>query len=765
MSAASAGDVPRVGFKRHIRAEVSASEGAYLFSEHNTTVLQGAEVESVVSLLDGTRDVAAVLASVPVGVTRERAAGVLAKLSAAGLISLRTGPGTGESSAAAYWEAAGLDGGSAEVQTARSTVRLIGLDGVCGAAAESALRDAGLLVHTDGGVGDADLTVVLCADYLDPAFAAINAEQRAAGRPWLPAKIVGTRLWIGPVFDPAGRGCWHCLSARLWENRRAEKHAVEALGRSGPAASPLVALAPSSGSASQLVALEAAKYLAGYRHENQRSVWVLDTLDMTSKHHALPVLPQCSCCGDPDVVRARGHRPVELVSRPRVAHGSGYRAMTAEQTLAAYGHLVSPVTGVVKEIVRDARGPEFFNSFRSGANVAASRDLGVLRSSLRTCNGGKGITAADAQVGALCESVERYSATFHGDEARARGSLRGLGEQAMHPNDVMLYDERQYADRAAWNAAHSAFQWVPAPFDPDAVHDWSPIWSLTEQRHRLLPTAMLYFGAPGAGALCADSNGNAAGSSLEDAVLQGMLELIERDAVAIWWYNRLRVPGVDLDAFADPWIERLREVHAGLGRQVWVLDLTTDTGVPVMAALSRRTDGCRADGHGGEGRGGEEIVLGFGAHLDPGIALRRALTELNQMMPTVVDVNDGEYRIDDPDTVSWWRTATLANQPHLNPDSAGGRPGPRDYPRHRSSDLLDDISAVRRKVEALGMQVLVLDQTRPDLGLPVVKVVIPGLRHFWARFGPGRLFDVPVRLGKRETPTDYADVNPVPMFL
>ena len=45
------------------------------------------------------------------------------------------------------------------------------------------------------------------------------------------------------------------------------------------------------------------------------------------------------------------------------------------------------------------------------------------------------------------------------------------------------------------------------------------------------------------------------------------------------------------------------------------------------------------------------------------------------------------------------------------------------------------------------MEMLVLDQTREEIGLPVVKVIVPGLRHFWARFAPGRLYDVPARLG------------------
>jgi ribosomal protein S12 methylthiotransferase accessory factor len=58
-----------------------------------------------------------------------------------------------------------------------------------------------------------------------------------------------------------------------------------------------------------------------------------------------------------------------------------------------------------------------------------------------------------------------------------------------------------------------------------------------------------------------------------------------------------------------------------------------------------------------------------------------------------------------------------------------------------------------------------LDQTRPDINMPVVKVVVPGLRHFWPRFAPGRLYDVPVRLGRLAEPTAYEDLNPIPVYL
>lgn len=63
------------------------------------------------------------------------------------------------------------------------------------------------------------------------------------------------------------------------------------------------------------------------------------------------------------------------------------------------------------------------------------------------------------------------------------------------------------------------------------------------------------------------------------------------------------------------------------------------------------------------------------------------------------------------------------------------------------------------------MEMLILDQTRPDVGLPVVKVIIPGMRHFWARFAPGRLFDTPVELGLLARPLPYEELNPIPLFV
>ncbi|HEV8560979.1 MAG TPA: TOMM precursor leader peptide-binding protein [Actinophytocola sp.] len=753
-----------VGFKRHLRAEVAAGEGAYLFSERGVTRLTGSRIEVLASLLDGTRNLATVLEAMPDGMAPEQVAGLIARLAEAGLVTLRTLPPVPiDERTLAYWDASGVDATAAVAGTAARTLRLITVGDVDEAAALSALRSAQLRTEPAGpslDPGEADLSVVLCEDYLDPRLAQVDADHRALGRPWLLAKPVGAKIWIGPVFQPAEPGCWRCLAVRLWGNRNAEKCAQSALGRHGPAPRPAASLPPLTATALHLITLEATKWLAGYRYAGQREVWTLDSFDLRGEHHAMRALPQCPACGHPALMRQQGNRPVVLASRCKASYsGGGHRSHSPDQVLDRFRHLISPVTGIVKEIQRDERGPAIFNSFRSGANVAARVDrVDTLRAALRTQNGGKGITEVHARASALCEAIERHSGNFHGDEARVRASLRSLGDRAVAPNDYQLYHERQYANRAAWNAAHAPFQYVCEPFDDTAIVDWTPVWSMTEQRHRLLPTGLLYFGAPptpGHDYLFADSNGNAAGSSLEDAVLQGSLELIERDAVALWWYNRTRAPEVDLDAFRDPWVDELREAYAGLGREVWVLDVTSDLDVPVMVAMSRLTD-----------REPENIMLGFGAHLDARVALRRALTELNQMMPQALATGpDGRIPTDDPDAARWWWHATIANQPYLVPDPGQRRRGPQDYNYTPSRDLLEDVAAVQAGFETRGMELLVLDQTRPDVGLPVAKVIVPGMRHFWARLGPGRLYDVPVALGRLIRPTGYEELNPIPMFL
>ncbi|MFJ9041538.1 TOMM precursor leader peptide-binding protein [Streptomyces sp. NPDC102406] len=753
-----------VGFKSHLRPTVLPDDAAYLVSRRGVTALHGPQAEVLVPLLDGTRSPQAVLREASPVLGGADAEAALRALDRAGL--LRFGvpePRRADPAAEAYWDLIGLDGGRAAAAVAGASVAVEALPGVAADAVVRACRDEGLTIAPPGTV--ADLTLVVCDDYLDPELAAVDAAHRATGRPWLLAKLCGADPWVGPVFRPADADgpCWHCLSVRLRGHRSSEVPVQRALGLDGPLPRPVASLAAGRTLAVGVAALETAKWLAGVRDPEQSHIRTLDTARLRTASHPVTRRPQCPACGDGELVARQVSAPFRPATRPKaVTDGSGHRALTARQMLDTYSHLVNPVTGVVKEIRQASGCPDFVTSYLSGHNLAMGpATLAGLRTGLRALSGGKGLTETEARTSALCEAVERYSGTRHGDEPVVRGTYHDLGAAAVHPNDCQLYADRQFAQREHWNAAHSRFQHVTAPFDESRPTDWTPVWSLTDQTQRLLPTSMLYFGGAAAGAaagdgLWADSNGNAAGSSPEDALLQGFLELVERDAVALWWYNRTRQPAVDLDAFDEPYVQRLRDGYGRVHRDLWVLDLTSDFGIPVMAALSRRRD-----------KPAEDVIFGFGAHFDPRIALRRALTEMGQLLPAVCDVlPDGSgYRIDDPEPAHWWQHATLANQPYLTPDPGETPRGPAHWHTPYRPDLLDDVHAVTELVRAKGLDLLVLDQLRPDLGLPVVKVIVPGLRHFWSRFAPGRLFDVPVTMGRLRRATTYEELNPQPLFV
>lgn len=775
---------PFVGFKRHLRAEVVAGEAVYLLSVRGVTALHGEHVQALAPLLDGTRTLERLLRdaapAVPAAVAG-RVVGELARAKVIGYHSAGSGAAAGPNPAAAYWDLAGLDGARAAASVGTTPVRIVTVGRVDAEGAHAACLASGLTVAGsyeerelatgasagtgssgagNAGTGSAAFSLVLCEDYLAPGLAEVDAWHRAAGQPWLLARPCGAEPWVGPVFRPADGPCWSCLAHRLRAHRQSELPVQRALGAAGPVRRPAASVAAGRVLGVHIAVLEAAKWAAGVRQETQRSVATLDTLGLRTAHHTVRRRPQCPACGDPGLVAARGHRPVVVTSRPKAAYGGGNdRALTPEQVRKQYGHLVSPVAGIVTELRRDPRLPDGLNCVTSGRNLAlGARSLAEVRGGLRNLSGGKGVTAAEAEVGALCEAVERFSGTLQGDEPTVRDTLRGLGAEAVHPNACQLFSERQFRDRERWNATHSLFQQVCEPFDAGRPVDWTPVWSLTGGTRRMLPTSMLFFsyGTGHEGAPRADSNGNAAGSSLEDAIVQGFLELVERDAVAQWWYNRTRHPAVDLDAFDEPWLTTARDACARLHRRLWVLDLTADFGIPVMAAVSGRTD-----------KAAEDITFGFGAHFDPRLALRRAVTEMSQLLASVADVGPGvgDYPSAESELVSWWTGATTRNQPYLSPDPAESPRAPDSYAYAPRTDLREDVETAEALVRAHGMELLVLDQTRPDVELPVVKVIVPGMRHFWARFAPGRLFDIPVRLGRLDRRTTYDALNPIPLFV
>ena len=622
-----------------------------------------------------------------------------------------------------------------------------------------------LQIEVSAEAEEANIEAVLIDNYLNPELEEYNRKAIEQSRPWLLVKPVGTVLWLGPIFIPEKTGCWQCLCERLRKNRPVEgliqKHKQDLT----PLVRPLASLASTRQTALGIAATEIFKWLVG--GENPRlegRLMLLDTITLETQNHILVKRPQCPSCGDMVDGFNREPMPIILGHRKKTfMTDGGHRCCPPEETLRKYQHHISPITGVVRELRAVYQNPDgLTHSYLASHHFATMfDDITTLRQNIGGRSAGKGKTDAQAKVSGLCEAIERYSGVFQGNEFRKQASYRQLGERAIHPNSCMLFSQKQYENRQEWNAAYYGwFQRVPEPFDEEREIEWTPVWSLTEERFKYLPTAYCYYGYPKPEKpdCWADSNGCAGGNTLEEAILQGFMELVERDCVALWWYNRLQKPALDLDSFDDPYFPALKEYYRSLNRELWVLDITSDLKIPCFAAITRRSD-----------RDIEDITFAFGAHFDPHIAASRALTELNQILPNVLAAKaDGSTNYplsSSPLALKWWQTATLANQPYLVGEETVAAKTVADYPKIWSDDLLEDIMLCKEIVEKHNMEMLVADLTRPDIGLRVVKVIVPGMRHCWKRLGGGRLYEVPVKMGWLKKALAENQLNPFPMWI
>ncbi|MBT8341384.1 MAG: YcaO-like family protein, partial [Desulfatitalea sp.] len=357
---------------------------------------------------------------------------------------------------------------------------------------------------------------------------------------------------------------------------------------------------------------------------------------------------------------------------------------------------------------------------------------------------GKGINPDQAKASALCEALERFSGICQGDEAVVRASMVELGPDAVHFNGLQNFSDSQFENRDTLNAlTRDRRKWIPSPFDVHTAIDWTPAWTLSRNRKRYVPLSYCYAEAPPeSGSMYGthNPNGAAAGNCLEEAVLQGILELVERDAVAIWWYNKLPRPEIDLAGFRDGYFNSLKYEYARMGWNLWVLDLTHDLSIPVYAALAHHARDKR-------------FTIGFGCHLDAHLAVQRALTEVNQLF-------DPTGKLQAP-----WDMSELPTLDFLFPLKDAGPEPPDAFPHLGGPDLKTDIECCVERLVHAGLEVMVVNKTRPDIGLHVVHVMVPGLRHFWPRLGPGRLYSVPRAMGWVGRRLLESDLNPVPLFL
>jgi ribosomal protein S12 methylthiotransferase accessory factor len=561
---------------------------------------------------------------------------------------------------------------------------IIALDGDCCGIVQETLESLGV------GVSDnAAFQLVVARDYLDRRLGAIEDRCRRESTPWMLVRPHGRCQWIGPLFTVGSAGCWYCLARWLTIN--------------GWSAASVVADLPAlTRTTLGLAALEAGKWLLTGRNETvDGRLREFDTGALAFAEHRLLPWTGCPYC--------RALMPEQ---------GAGLRAT------------VSALTGVMARLERVREWPGLavftaegsqrvgFDRTGSGYLCRPQRTFGVAESS------------TGAEEACLAEGVERYSVRYQGDQPVVMASYRQLGARAVDPALLALASEAQLAAPAEDDDPAMP---VRVPPGADSEIGWVEAVSLVSGERRYVPAGHVYLGYD-AGRFSTDTNGCAAGVTADSATLAALLELIERDAVALWWYNRAPRPAVDLAALSSRRIDAVLAAARESGRQVAVLDLTADFRIPVCAAVAA-----------GESSG---IALGFAAHPDPERCAWKALAEMSAGMAMLENPRSARRQ--------WLGEARVQEFPHLVPCGPKVCWGPQ--PPDETGSM---VKTLVQRAHAIGLDVLAMDLTRAELGVPVVRVVAPGLRPLARRLAPGRLYDVPAALGWVPHRLSEPEMNPM----
>ena len=326
-------------------------------------------------------------------------------------------------------------------------------------------------------------------------------------------------------------------------------------------------------------------------------------------------------------------------------------------------------------------------------------------------------TSAAETIG-LIEGLERTFALDSLDRQRlVRACFADVAPLAVDPGDLLLYSDEQYQT--------PGFPF--ARFDRDVEIDW--LWGvrLTDQRPVLVPADLVGRRASQP-IVQATSNGAACHGSLHHAVLNGLYEVIERDALMIAWLNRWSSPRLTFtDADLDPC--GVRAAFARLSFRLTHVDLTTEVGVPVVLAVLED----QHDSH--------FFMATMVAGLSPSKVLEKLYRELTQFTyPHLVDpatYRTSVSRSPDPtlvrslpDHLAFYQhdtkralTAFLTASDEMHPFAARGE--------HADWSVAEEIQEAVRRLGAAGYSPVVVDCTAPaleELGLWAVKVVIPGLQ-------------------------------------
>lgn len=318
--------------------------------------------------------------------------------------------------------------------------------------------------------------------------------------------------------------------------------------------------------------------------------------------------------------------------------------------------------------------------------------------------GGKGITKDHAKASAMMEGFERYSAERQSSDESIISSLNDI-DNNIDPKSLNLPKELERVD----------------------INDWDLEWSLAHDiisdEDYYIPTNAVYHPynpKDNAKSLFkSNTNGLASGNILEEAILHGMFEVIERDAWSIFELTHKNYSQINLESIESDVINDIIDKFESEGIKIKLMDFTADIKIPTIAASADDTVTKDAG----------LLTLGIGTHLDPEVAILRALTEVAQSRATQINgAREDTVRADFAREAGYERMKRINKYYFRQEDEQISL---SDIENKSTSSITEDIEIVKNELIANDIEkVLYVDLTRPELDVSVVRVIIPEMEMY-----------------------------------
>lgn len=428
-----------------------------------------------------------------------------------------------------------------------------------------------------------------------------------------------------------------------------------------------------------------------------------------------------------------------------------------DESLERSAKLLGRECGIIKGIAEVMSAPQNFGIFNYTVDLLHTKRFHFL-DSVRRC-GSSGTTWKQAKMGAIGEAVERYSLCMYNPNNLIRGNYRKLKNDAVNPSNFVLFSSSQYREK----------DFFYSEFTEDSEVNWTWGYSLINKKPVLVPASFVYLPYKHetweAKLRDSNSNGAAVGATIEEAILSGLYEVLERDAFSMMWFNRLSLPMVDFQTVGNPKSREIIEKVALSKLKLYVTNITMDIKIPIFFGMVLSDEKPFA-------------AVGAAADLNPERAFIQTLEEVFQTWvwaDLLARETPGSVRLNFNDIVEFeYRTLLYAIEDlRSTMDFIITTPSTvklHDIPDRSSEDIFKNINYCLEILASKGMDVIVVDFTPPDIketGFVAVKVIVPGLiginGHYQYRYlGGKRLYEIPCIMGYREKAIKEEELNKYP---